>query len=98
MEIIRHISEEKIIKVEGRTVHFSNRELEAQAIICATGYNADLNPLSHLNVKVDERTKFPDTKPSGESQSVENLFFAGPLAYRHLSSLLLHGFIKIHIF
>ncbi len=95
MQIIRHVSGEKILKVEGNTIHFEEGTLEAQAIICATGYNADLNPIHDLNVNVDLKTKFPNINISGESKSMHNLFFAGPLAYRHISSLLLHGFIKL---
>jgi putative flavoprotein involved in K+ transport len=95
MEIIRHISGDKIIKVEGDTLHFEKHSLAAQAIICATGYNADLNSLNEINIEIDKKTKFPHIIPSGESKSIENLYFAGPLAYRHISSLLIHGFIKL---
>ncbi len=94
MEIIHHITGVKIAKVEGNTIYYSEGTLEAQAIICATGYNADLNTLQGLNIEVDEKTKFPNIDKSGESKTVKNLYFAGPLAYRHVSSLLLHGFIK----
>jgi putative flavoprotein involved in K+ transport len=95
MQVIRHIAGRKIIKVEGDVIHFENESMVAQAIICATGYNADLNPIHKLNIDVDQKTNFPNIKESGESKSIKNLYFAGPLAYRHISSLLLHGFIKM---
>jgi len=94
MQIIRHMAGRKIIKVEGKTIHFENDSLDAHTIICATGYNADLNPIDNLNIDIDHKTKFPNIKESGESKTIENLYFAGPLAYRRISSLLLHGFIR----
>jgi thioredoxin reductase (NADPH) len=95
MEIIRHISNAKIIKVEGNLVYLSNRTIEAQSIICATGYHADLSTLDNASLEVDKKTRFPFIKNTGESASVDNLFFAGPLAYTKISSLLIHGFIKL---
>jgi cation diffusion facilitator CzcD-associated flavoprotein CzcO len=95
MQIIRHIPNAKIKKVDGNSVHLANKTIEAQHIICATGYHADLSALENLSLEVDEKTKFPHIKKTGESASIENLFFAGPLAYTRISSLLIHGFIKL---
>jgi thioredoxin reductase len=95
MEIIRHISNAKIKKVDGNLVHLDNRIIETQHIICATGYHADLSALGKSQVKVDRSTRFPHIKITGESESIDNLFFAGPLAYTKISSLLIHGFIKM---
>jgi cation diffusion facilitator CzcD-associated flavoprotein CzcO len=95
MEIIRHISNAKIIKVEGNLVHLDNITIEVQHILCATGYHADLSALGNMKLGVDKTTKFPYIKKTGESDSIENLFFAGPLAYTRTSSLLLHGFIRM---
>jgi len=95
MEIIRHISKAKIKKLEGGTIYLNDRTIEAQSIICATGYHADLSVLSNAPMEVDKKTKFPFIKNTGESASVENLFFAGPLAYTKISSLLIHGFIRM---
>jgi thioredoxin reductase len=95
MEIIRHISNAKIKSVDGTMVYFDNKVIEAQHIICATGYHADLNALGNITVDVDKTTRFPHIKKTGESETIENLFFAGPLAYTKISSLLIHGFIKM---
>lgn len=95
MEIIRHISGSKIEKVEGNCVFLDNKTIEAQSIICATGYHADLGALGHTGVDVDKKTRFPFIKDSGESATIDNLFFAGPLAYTKLTSLLIHGFIRM---
>jgi cation diffusion facilitator CzcD-associated flavoprotein CzcO len=95
MEIIRHIPDAKINKVDGNLIYLKNKIIEAQHIICATGYNADLNPLGGTKLRVHQRTGFPHIKQTGESESIENLYFAGPLAYIKNSSLLIHGFIKL---
>jgi thioredoxin reductase (NADPH) len=95
MEIIRHISGAKIEKVEGNCVFLGNKTIEAQSIICATGYNADLGALGNTGLDVDKKTKFPFIKDTGESATIENLFFVGPLAYTKISSLLIHGFIRM---
>lgn len=94
MEIIRHISDQKILKVDRQTLYLSERTIETQAIICATGYNADLSSLGSTQIKVDKKTKFPSIDAACASTSISDLYFAGPLAYRELSSLLIHGFIK----
>lgn len=95
MEIIRHISNVKINKVDGNLLHLDNKTIEAQSIICATGYHADLSALGKMTMDVDKTTRFPFIKNTGESASVDNLFFAGPLAYTRISSLLIHGFIRM---
>jgi thioredoxin reductase (NADPH) len=95
MQIIRHIPNAKIIKVEGNSVHLEEKVIETNHIICATGYHADLSALNNVPLDVDKSTRFPYIKKSGESKSIENLFFAGPLAYTRISSLLIHGFIKM---
>ena len=95
MEIIRHISGAKIEKVEGNCVFLGNQTIEAQSIICATGYNADLGALGNTGLDVDKKTKFPFIKDTGESATIENLFFVGPLAYTKISSLLIHGFTRM---
>jgi cation diffusion facilitator CzcD-associated flavoprotein CzcO len=95
MEIIRHIPKAKIKMVDGNLLHLDGKVIEAQHIICATGYHADLSALSNVKLDVDKTTKFPHINNCGESKTIENLFFAGPLAYTRLSSLLIHGFIKM---
>jgi len=95
MEIIRHIPNAKIIKVEGNLIHLEDKVIETQHIICATGYHADLSALSNLELSVNKTTRFPLIEKSGESKTIDNLFFAGPLAYTKISSLLIHGFIKM---
>lgn len=95
MEIIRHISNSKIIKVDGNTIQLENKIFDVQSIICATGYNADLSALGITELGIDERTKFPYINDHGESTSINNLFFAGPLAFTRISSLLIHGFIRM---
>ena len=95
MEIIRHIQNAEIKKIEGNLLHIDNRIVEAQHIICATGYHADLRALSNIDLDVDEKTRFPYVNKNGESRTIDNLFFAGPLAYTKISSLLIHGFIKM---
>jgi len=95
MEIIRHISNAKIKKVAGNVVYLENKTIEAQNIICATGYHADLSALGKIALDVDKKTRFPFITKTGESASVKNLFFAGPLAFTRLSSLLIHGFIRM---
>ena len=95
MEIIRHISNAKIKKVVGNLIHLDNNLIESQHIICATGYHADLSALGTITLDVDKTTRFPHIKKTGESESIKNLFFAGPLAYTKISSLLIHGFIKM---
>ena len=54
-----------------------------------------MSALGKSQVKVDRSTRFPHIKITGESESIDNLFFAGPLAYTKISSLLIHGFIKM---
>ena len=95
MEIIRHIPDSKIIKVDNNTIHLAQKTFETQSIICATGYNADLSALGDTDISVDDRTKFPHISEYAESTTIDNLFFAGPLAFTRLSSLLIHGFIRI---
>lgn len=46
-------------------------------------------------MEVDKTTRFPFIKNTGESSFVDNLFFAGSLAYTRISSLLIHGFIRM---
>ena len=95
MEVIRYIPHVKIKKVEGNLIYLNNKTIEAHSIICATGYRADLKSLGESDLNVDKKTSFPIIKNNGESTSVSNLFFAGPLAYVQISSLLIHGFIKM---
>jgi len=95
MGIIRHISGAKIEKIEDNCVFLDNKTIEAQSIICATGYHADLGALGNTEFEVDKKTRFPFIKNTGESATIDNMFFAGPLAYIKISSLLIHGFIKM---
>jgi len=95
MEIIRYLPRTKISRVEQDHIYFNDKELEVHQIICATGYNADLSMLGDLQIPVHSKTGFPVIQDFGESMAFEKLFFAGPLAYTHLTSLLLHGFIKL---
>ena len=95
MEIIRHIPNARLKKVEGNLMYLYNKTIEAQSIICATGYHADLKSLGKSNLEVDKKTRFPIIRNTGEALSVKNLFFAGPLAYTKITSLLIHGFIKM---
>jgi len=95
MEIIRYFPRTEISRVEKNHIYFNDLDLEVHQIICATGYNADLNMIGDLQIPLHTKTRFPVIKDFGESAALENLFFAGPLAYTHLTSLLLHGFIKL---
>lgn len=95
MEIIRHIPYAKIEKVEDTLIYLNKKTIETQHIICATGYHADLSSLKNVSIEIDKTTHFPHIKRTGESKSINNLFFAGPLAYTKISSLLIHGFIKM---
>ncbi len=95
MEIIRHIPYVQIRSVEGDRVHLEDKSIKAQAIICATGYHADLRVLGNMKIETDQRTSFPKIKIHGESSTISDLFFTGPLAYSRLTSLLIHGFIKV---
>jgi putative flavoprotein involved in K+ transport len=95
MEIIRHIPYIQIRSVEGDMIHLEDKSIRAQAIICATGYHADLRVLGNMKIETDQRTSFPRIKTHGESSTISNLFFTGPLAYSRLTSLLIHGFIKV---
>jgi thioredoxin reductase len=94
MELIRYIPEARISHVEGDTVYFNDEKLDVNAIICATGYRAAISHLHGLDLKIDPRTKFPQTRDDGVSEGVDNLYFGGPLLYRRLGSLFIHGFIK----
>ena len=76
-------------------IYLNDNIIETQHIICATGYHADLSALGDIDIDVDKSTRFPHIKMTGESETVDNLFFAGPLAYTKISSLLIHGFIKM---
>jgi thioredoxin reductase len=95
MEIVRHIPYVRIRSVKGDMVHLEDRSIKAQAIICATGYQADLGAIGSMKIQTDQRTGFPKIKIHGESSTISNLFFTGPLAYSRLTSLLIHGFIKM---
>jgi putative flavoprotein involved in K+ transport len=95
MEIIRYFPNTEIEKVDHKLIYFDDHSLEVSHIICATGYNADLNAMGGFRIPLDPRTKFPVIRNLGESKAVKNLYFAGPLAYSHLTSLLIHGFIKL---
>jgi cation diffusion facilitator CzcD-associated flavoprotein CzcO len=94
MEIIRYMPDITIRSINNNTIHLNSGDLEAQAIICATGYNADLSALGTTSIDVDKRSKFPHINEFGESTTIDNLYFAGPLAFTRTSNLLIHGFIK----
>ncbi|TFH02295.1 MAG: FAD-binding protein [Calditrichales bacterium] len=94
MDIIRYLPNTQIERVEENVVYITGRQIETNAIICATGYNADLSAFGEMEIPTDKRTKFPVITSSAESSSYSDLFFAGPLAYRKISSMLIHGFSK----
>ncbi len=95
MEIIRHIPLALIRSIEGDILYLEDKTLKTQAIICATGYHADLRALGSMKIPTDQQTSFPKIKIHGESSTVSDLFFTGPLAYSRVTSLLIHGFIKV---
>jgi thioredoxin reductase len=94
MEFIRYMPGSKIKEVNGHTVIFENSELKVHKIIFATGYQPEMEFLDR-GIKISkDRKHYPKTSDTGESVSVENLFFAGPLALNVTSSVVLHGFLK----
>ena len=95
MEIIRFVSQANITEVDGNVIHLKNRKIETNVIICATGYRPVLDLLKAFEIEVNQETKFPLIKNTGESAQIRNLFFCGPLAYRGLRNLFIHGFIKM---
>jgi len=94
MELIRYIPNAQIKRVEDDLVYYNDDVLRVNAIICATGYRATIDHLSDLNLDIDARTKFPITAYDGASKEFDNFYFGGPLLYRRLGSLFIHGFIK----
>ena len=94
MEIIRYLPNTQITHVEENVIHIQDRQIETNTIICATGYNADLSAFGQMEIPTDKKTKFPAITSAAESSLYTDLFFAGPLAYRKVSSMLIHGFSK----
>ncbi len=94
MELIRYIPNARINRIEEGLVYYNNEVLKVNAIICATGYRATVGHLRNLPIRIDTKTKFPMADEDGASPGVENLYFGGPLLYRRLGSLFIHGFIK----
>jgi thioredoxin reductase len=94
MEFIRYMPGSKIKEVNKNRVIFENNELDVHKIIFATGYQPEMEFLDR-GIKVNKDSKhYPQTTETGESTSIENLFFAGPLALNVTSSVVLHGFLK----
>ncbi len=94
MKLIRHVQQADIRRVKGTSLHLDRSIIHFNRIICATGYQPVLDLLSALPLKLDRQTQFPSVSASGEARGIKNLFFAGPLAYRGMGSLFIHGFIK----
>jgi thioredoxin reductase len=94
MKLIKHFSQADIQAIKGNTIRVDRTPIRFDRIICATGYQPVLNLLAALPVKRDRKTQFPAVATAGEAKEIKNLFFAGPLAYRGMGSLFIHGFIK----
>jgi thioredoxin reductase len=94
MKLIRHIDQAHIRSIKGNSLQLDRAAIHFDRIICATGYQPVLNLLAALPLKLDRKTRFPSIFASGEARGIKNLFFAGPLAYRGMGSLFIHGFIK----
>ncbi len=94
MKLIHHLQIADIRRVKGTTIQLDQAAIRFDRIICATGYQPVLNLLSALPLKLDRKTQFPAIVPTGEARGIKNLFLAGPLAYRGMGSLFIHGFIK----
>ena len=94
MELIRYIPNADIKSLKENQLFFNDQSLEAQHIICATGYRPVLSHLAGLSPITHKITKFPMVDKNGAAQGIKNLFFAGPLGYNGLGSLFIHGFIR----
>jgi cation diffusion facilitator CzcD-associated flavoprotein CzcO len=94
MKLIRHVQQADIRRVKGTSLQLDRTTVQFDRIICATGYQPVLNLLSALPLKLDRQTQFPSISAGAEAHGIKNLFFAGPLAYRGMGSLFIHGFIK----
>jgi thioredoxin reductase len=94
MGLIRSMPAAEIEKLDGNKLHVNGKSIPVDHVLCATGYRADLCLLKSLPVSLHPSTYFPMIYPSGESRDVPGLFFAGPLAYRRVGSMFIHGFIK----
>jgi putative flavoprotein involved in K+ transport len=95
MKLIYHLEGIHIKGVDDRFIYLEDpASLQFDQIICATGYRPVLDFLSDLSPQLDDATQFPLITEAGEATEIKNLFFAGPLAYRGMGSLFIHGFIK----
>jgi len=95
MKLIHHLEGIHIQCVDDRFIYLGDMDsLPFDKIICATGYRPVLDLLSDLPLALDKETQFPVISEAGEAVDLDNLFFAGPLAYRGMGSLFIHGFIK----
>jgi putative flavoprotein involved in K+ transport len=94
MELIRYIPDAQIKRVDGDVVHYNDTNLKVDAIICATGYRASIDHLGDLPLGIHAKTKFPLTTENGAAEGIDDFYFGGPLLYRRLGSLFIHGFIK----
>ncbi|MBN2424833.1 MAG: NAD(P)-binding domain-containing protein [Calditrichaceae bacterium] len=93
MEIIRYRAYQEIQRIEGNIVHFRDWKLAVDKIIFATGYRGDLKILNNFKIRVN-KYNYPEISYIGESLQYPKLFFAGPLAFQKMVSVLIHGFIN----
>jgi putative flavoprotein involved in K+ transport len=93
MEIIRYQAYQQISHIEQGHVFFSNRDMNFDKIIFATGYHGNLGVLKNFKLRVNKKN-FPEISFSGESTQYPGLFFCGPLAYQSSSSIVIHGFLR----
>jgi thioredoxin reductase len=94
MKLIRHLEGGGIRCIQDNKLQLDRQWIPFDRIICATGYHPHVTVLTALPFKLNPRTKFPLITPAAEARTIENLFLAGPLAYRGMGSLFIHGFIK----
>ncbi|MBD3225677.1 MAG: SidA/IucD/PvdA family monooxygenase [Caldithrix sp.] len=93
MEIIRYRAHQDIQKIDQNMVYFKDWKMEADKIIFATGYHANIDILRSFKLRVN-KNNYPEVSMSGESIQYPNLFFIGPLSYQTSASLVMHGFVK----
>lgn len=93
MEIIRYYNHQNLIEIKGNRAIFSERILEADKIIFATGYRPSLRMLDPLQLRFG-KNKSPEVTVTGQSLQYPGLFFGGPLIYQNPSGIVIHSFIK----
>ncbi len=93
MEIIRYFSQQNLFEIKGNRAVFSDRILEVDKIIFATGYRPNLRMLDPMQLRFGKKQS-PEVTMTGQSMQYPGLFFAGPLTYQNPSGIVIHSFIK----